>query len=136
PKLRPGMSCNVEIQTETRQNVVAVPLMAVTVRDTTIDRNPDLNMDAGRGTKKIDDDVKKMKDKPQPVVFIKDGNKARLVNVETGISDRGFIEIKNGLNEGQTVISGSFRAVSKQLYDGAPIQVDTTKFNRNVLATP
>ncbi|MFP4542714.1 MAG: efflux RND transporter periplasmic adaptor subunit [Candidatus Kapaibacterium sp.] len=136
PKLRPGMSCNVEIQTETRQNVVAVPLMAVTVRDTTIDRNPDLNMDAGRGTKKIDDDVKKMKDKPQPVVFIKDGNKARLVNVETGISDRGFIEIKNGLDEGQTVISGSFRAVSKQLYDGAPIQVDTTKFNRNVLATP
>jgi HlyD family secretion protein len=59
------------------------------------------------------------------VVFLKEGSKAKMIRVETGISDGGYIEILNGLKEGQTVISGNFRAISKELEDGSAITVDS-----------
>ncbi|MFP4529495.1 MAG: hypothetical protein ACLFQX_13190, partial [Candidatus Kapaibacterium sp.] len=62
------------------------------------------------------------------VVFLKKDKTAKMQKVETGISDKGFIEIKEGLEEGQTVISGTYQAVSKLLHDGAQIKVDTTGF--------
>jgi HlyD family secretion protein len=47
------------------------------------------------------------------------------VQVETGISDGGYIEITNGVKDNETVISGNFRAVSKELEDGSLIKIDT-----------
>ncbi len=126
PRFRPGMSCNVDIETETRQGVLAVPLQAVTVREEGIETKPDVQVEAP--DKK--DDKKLKKDRPQSVVFTKNENKAKLVEVETGISDRGFIEIKEGLEEDQEIISGSFMAVSKKLKDGSLIEVDTTTFKK------
>jgi hypothetical protein len=45
--------------------------------------------------------------------------------VETGISDGGYIEILKGVKEGETVISGNFRAISKELEDGMLVKVDS-----------
>ncbi len=133
PRLRPGMSCNVDIQTETRYNVLSVPLMAVTTRTKGIDRTPDVEEDLEFGTRKSsgENGVRK-KEKPQTIVFVKDGNKAKIRKVETGISDKGFMEIKSGLKKGETIISGGYSAVSKELKDGSSIQVDTasSKFNK------
>ncbi len=123
-RFRPGMSCDVDIETETRYNAISVPLQAVTIRRNTGDG----------GDKKPDDapaqpvsDKAKAKDtkKPTPVVFLNDNNKAKMVQVETGISDNGYIEIKNGINEGQSIISGNFRAISKELEDGMAVKIDT-----------
>jgi HlyD family secretion protein len=50
--------------------------------------------------------------------------KAKMLKVKTGISDRGFIEIIEGLSEGEEIISGNFMAVSKLLKDGTKIRVD------------
>ncbi|ROL61289.1 efflux RND transporter periplasmic adaptor subunit [Bacteroidetes/Chlorobi group bacterium ChocPot_Mid] len=115
-KMRPGMSCSVEIETITKKNVLAVPLQSVTVR-------------ASAKKEKIVESNKKDKliNKPQSVVFIKSGNKAKKIEVETGISDNGYIEIVKGLKDGQEVISGSFIAVSKELEDGSMIKLDTLK---------
>jgi HlyD family secretion protein len=46
--------------------------------------------------------------------------------VKTGISDEGYIEILEGLKEGQKIVSGNFMAVSKKLRDGARIRIDST----------
>jgi len=117
PKMRPGMSCNVDIETETHYDVIAVPLQSVTVR---------LGMDAmGDESKskirKVNADKDNSNDKPQSIVFVVDGKKVISANVETGISDEGYIEIKTGLKADEEIVTGSFSAISKELYDGAKI---------------
>ncbi len=105
PRLRPGMSCYAEIRTETRQNVLAVPIQAVTVR-------PEERDTLGNTRRE-----------PPTIVFVHENGRARRVEVETGISDRDYIEIRKGLREGQEVISGSFHAITQVLKDGMPVQV-------------
>ncbi len=126
-RLRPGMSCNVEIQTETRYNVLAVPLQAVTVRD--LETNKEKVSESTNSNT-----VGVRIHRPPSVVFKSQGGKAVLTQVKTGISDKGFIELIEGINEGDIIISGSFMAVSKDLFDGADIKVDTTiqrRFTKN-----
>ena len=62
--------------------------------------------------------------KLQEIVFIIKNNKAKTVNVETGISDDNFIEVKSGLDTTQQVVSGSYRAISKELADGSNVRVE------------
>ncbi|MCS6966237.1 MAG: efflux RND transporter periplasmic adaptor subunit [Candidatus Kapabacteria bacterium] len=106
PRLRPGMSCNAEIRTETRHNVLAVPLQSVTVR---VEEGDTILPTARR--------------RPPTVVFIHENGRARMVQVETGISDRNYIEIRKGLTEGTEVISGSFHVITRVLRDGTPVFV-------------
>lgn len=117
PKMRPGMSCNVDIETETRPNVIAVPLQSVTVR-------ADIGLeDTGQQSiQKVEPEKTRMKDKPQSIVFVVNGDKVEAKNVETGISDEGYIEIKSGLKKGEEIVTGSFSAISKELTDGAKIK--------------
>jgi HlyD family secretion protein len=122
-KLRPGMSCSVDILTETRKDIIAVPLQAVTIRETNLNTKPDVEEDE---TEEIDTKKDKAK-RPNSVVFLQNKNKAKKVTVETGISDNGYIEITKGLKLGDKVIKGSFMAVSKELDDGLLIQIDSTK---------
>jgi HlyD family secretion protein len=127
PRLRPGMSCDVDIETETRENALAVPLQAVAIRRPEANADKADKTDAPPQTTGLSD-TKQKKDnsKPPQVVFIDDNSKATMVKVETGISDNGYIEIKSGVREGQMVISGPFRAISKELEDGMAVRVDTT----------
>lgn len=126
PKLRPGMSCNVEIETETKENTLSVPLMAVTVRSENFEKSPDVREGEGGVRKKKDEEEKEVK-RPPSVVFLKKADSVDMVKVETGISDDGFIEITKGLEEGQTIVKGSFRAVSKLLKQGSKVRIDTTE---------
>ncbi len=126
-RLRPGMSCDVDIETETRPSTIAVPLQSVTIRKPQEKEGEGEALAAN--TQKQESAKKKAaasaNDKPPQVVFIKDNNKAKMVRVETGISDGGYIEILKGVQEGQTVISGNFRAISKELEDGTLVKVDS-----------
>lgn len=119
-KIRPGMSCAVKIETDIRENVLAVPLQAVTVR-TNVNKKEEMR----GGLRKVEDDKQMMGGRPKPVVFIKEGNKAILNPVEVGISDNGFIEVINGLKEGQEIISGNYAAVSKELNDSSLIRIES-----------
>jgi HlyD family secretion protein len=121
-QLRPGMSCSVEIDTETHRDVLSVPLQAVTVRMNVQKEEEE------SGSITEDKSAKKtMTKRPPSVVFIKEGNTSKMVRVETGLSDRGFIEITKGLKLGQEIISGSFQAVNKLLMDGSMIRIDDGK---------
>jgi HlyD family secretion protein len=124
-KLRPGMSCSVEIKTEIKEDVLAIPLLAVTVRDTTMDSNPDLN-ENGRGFRKVEEDSedKKKKKRPPTVVFVRDNNIVLQRLVKTGISDNGFIEITSGLEAGEEVVSSPFKAIKDDLKDSSKIRIE------------
>ena len=125
---RPGMTASVEILTNRKSNILTVPLAAVTTR------NPDADGDeeekeggeenppaSNRADEKKTDLSKKRNDKI--VVFVKDGDVAKMVEVKTGISDYDNIEILSGIKEGQEVITGPFLAVSKRLKDGDKIKL-------------
>ena len=108
---------------ETHRDVLSVPLQAVTVRDSAVNSTPDVQQN---GVKKLDEEkIKRITKRPPSVVFLNDKLKAKMVKVEIGLSDRGYIEIKSGLDEKTEVISGSFQAVSRELKDGSPIKIDT-----------
>lgn len=62
------------------------------------------------------------KAKPLEVVFIVNGESAKMVPVKIGISDENYWEITDGVQEGQEVVSGGFRAISRDLEDGKKIR--------------
>ncbi len=104
--LRPGMSTTVDIQTETRKDVIAVPIQSVTTRTDT--------------TKYVvtpsDEDIRTL-------VFITDGEYALARDVKTGIQDNSYIEIDSGVSEGDRVISAPFSAISKKLSDSTLVEI-------------
>ena len=102
---RPGMSATVDIQTETRRGVIAIPIQAVT-------------------TRVVDDEKSSEKseaEKEEVVFLLKDGFARRQV-VETGIQDNMDIEILNGVNDGDEVITGPYNIVSRTLKDSVMVQ--------------
>jgi HlyD family secretion protein len=126
----PGMSVTADVETRYRTNVVSVPIQAVTTRlpksakeaaakAPTEDEKGQIEYVAG---KKAREAVK-----PIEVVFIKDGAKAKMVPVKRGVSDDAFYEIVDGLAEGQEVITGSFKAVSKELEDDKDVKLEEPK---------
>ena len=132
PNLRPGMSCNADIETETVSNVLSVPIQSVTAR-TDVPEEED-------STKTNDDseagDMAGMmgKKKPKEVVFIVDGGNAKMKVVETGISDDNYLQITKGIEEGDVVVSGSYRAISRELEDGSIVRVEEKHGNKGDVA--
>lgn len=119
--LRPGMSCNADIETETKSNVVSVPIQSVTARG---DFTP-----APEGEGEDDEEpvvvTKKSEDKKiKEIVFLVKNGKAKSVAVETGISDDNYIEIKSGLSGDEEIVTGSYRAISRELKDNAVVRVE------------
>jgi HlyD family secretion protein len=104
--LRPGMSATVDIRTETKEGILAVPIQSVTTRiDTT-------KLEQTR----TDEDIR-------TIVFITDGERALAKDVKTGIQDNTHIEIVSGATEGDRVISAPFSAISKKLSDSTLVQI-------------
>lgn len=114
--LRPGMSCDGTIETETKKNILSVPIQSVTART---DVNPTKQPENSNG--------EKTNNKVQEIVFTVDNGKAKVVNVKTGISDDYFIEIINGLKEEQEIITGNYRAISRDLKDGSLIKIESKR---------
>lgn len=101
--LRPGMSATAVITTKTAQNVMAVPLQAV------IEKKPEGTSDSPAPA-----NTPQPIDKPKPIkgVYVLEGNKAKFVAVETGITGESDIQITSGLSDGQEVITGPSRILN------------------------
>ncbi|MCF8242448.1 MAG: efflux RND transporter periplasmic adaptor subunit [Melioribacteraceae bacterium] len=132
-RIRPGMSCDSDIETETRLDVISVPIQSVTARSPKpinggeADQQPNENEEGisnGNG-----------KNKPQEVVFVVDNNEAKMLPVKTGISDDNFIEIIEGLDGTEKVVSGPYRAISKDLTDGAKVMETGGAKKENISST-
>ena len=115
---RPGMSATVEIQTETVNNALSVPIQAVTTRaDTTGKKKSALEKREEKRAKT------KKTEKAKEYVFVVNEDKARLTQVKTGVQDNMYIQILSGLNEGDPVIVAPYRAVSKELKNNDEVTV-------------
>lgn len=113
---RPGMTASVDIQTNRKEGVLTVPIEAVTVREDTVKLSAKERLDA-----RMDDSD------PYEVIFIADGNKARIRVVRTGIQDESYIEILEGLEAGTEIITGPYEAVSKKLDPGELLTISKEK---------
>jgi HlyD family secretion protein len=61
------------------------------------------------------------------VVFVKEGDKVKMMPVQSGIADDNFIEIQSGIKPGEEVISGSYTAISRDLKDGSKVKIELPK---------
>ena len=129
--LRPGMSMSADVQTETRNNVLAVPIQSVTTRTPKTKETGKMDSTSkGQKTDAVSADVKNnqanMLDKPIEVVFVVDNGKVKQVPVKRGISDETTVEIISGLSETDEVVSGTYKAINRDLEDGSTIKIDNT----------
>lgn len=136
--LRPALSCTADIQTNEVKDVVAVPMQAVTIRTGESNLSPEeiekkkqkvAQRDKGDNNAEFVDGraekaQKEEREKLAKVVFLKNGGKAEMVKVTTGISDDTYTEIKSGIKPGDEVISGSYSAISRKLKEGAKVTLD------------
>ncbi|MCW9065256.1 MAG: efflux RND transporter periplasmic adaptor subunit [Ignavibacteriaceae bacterium] len=128
--LRPGMSCNADIETETVFDVLSVPIQSVTARENVAslekpEENGDENAKENNDEHSVNNNEKKDLSKgPKEVVFMIEGNTAKMVEVKTGISDDNYIEIKEGLEDSVDVVSGSYKAISRELENNSKIRVE------------
>ncbi|MBN1697921.1 MAG: efflux RND transporter periplasmic adaptor subunit [Spirochaetales bacterium] len=99
--LLPLMTATVDIETQTRENILYVPIQSITTRES---RGADSNS-------------------LEQVVFIKENRHVKQIKVETGIMDDKNVEIISGLTEGETVVTGNFRTLFKLLKDGSKVKV-------------
>jgi len=121
PTMRPGMSATVDIRTESKRNILQVPIQAVTVRDKSkVYPKEEKNADNDKASKKTDDD------ELVECVFVVEDGVAKIVPVKTGISSDTYIEIKSGVEEGQMVVTGSYRVLSKTLENGSKVKITKT----------
>ncbi len=121
---RPGMTASVDIITTMKDNVLSVPLTAVTTRNPEKDKKEKDGPPAKDGDderKVTDNKIKVEKKDDKVVVFVNDKGVAKMTEVKTGISDYDNIEIISGLPENAEVVTGPFLLVSKRLKDGDKI---------------
>jgi len=137
--LRPSLSCTADIETNMVTNAVAVPMQSVTIRTGDSNLSPEeiekrkqkaAARDQGDNNAEVSNErqekqaLKSDREKLSKVVFVKNGSKAQMVKVTTGIADDTSMEIKSGIKEGDEVISGSYSAISRKLKDGAKITIE------------
>jgi HlyD family secretion protein len=115
---KPGMSATVDIETETAIDVVSVPIQAVTVRDFAL-LEPDTTVRVSEQPQRrtsVNEDFRR-------VVFVIEDGHVRQREVQTGISDNRFMQIQHGLNEGEEIVTGSYRVLSRELQDGDQVEI-------------
>lgn len=104
---RPGMSASVDINTDTQDDILSVPIQSVTTRE----------------DEKEDEEDKKKKDTAiREVVFVMSADTVKMVDVTTGIQDDEYIQVLSGLEDGEEVIAGPYSAISRKLKSGTQVR--------------
>jgi HlyD family secretion protein len=147
----PGMSVTANVETRYRTNVLTVPIQSVTTRlpkdksggtnaaatnhvvrsassnapatnaaKTAVSTNSTDTNASAAGQKKPDEAPK-----PIEVVFVVEGDHVKMAPIKRGISDDNYVEIVEGLHDGQEVVSGGYKAINRDLADDAKIIVTT-----------
>jgi HlyD family secretion protein len=119
--LRPDLSATADIVVERRDDVVAVPIIALTVRDRAEIEGDEASSDTGSDTTgAAERDVGAAMDDVEGV-FLASAGKVRFVPVEIGIAGQEYFEVVSGLAEGDTVVAGPYQRI-RQLRNGDAIR--------------
>lgn len=149
PDVRPGFTCTADITTATRQNVTAVPIPAVAVRELVYDANgqivrqprdpnrrqgPTLMPSAGANlepTAQAAELQPGQTRKESEGVFVLRGDVVEYVPIKVGIAGDRYFEVLSGLSSGDQVITGPYNTV-RTLLDGDKAQVGTPGASRGI----
>ena len=124
-RFRPGMSATVDIITDTKDDALTIPIQSLTVRNDKKEEDEEKEVE------------KKDKEKQREVVYavkntvndgkIEDAGKGELIalekEVKVGISSDTHFEVLSGLEEGDYIVTGSYKAISKELNDSSMVEI-------------
>ncbi len=102
---RPGMSASVEINTETVNGALSIPIQAVTTRE------KEEGKEEASGTDEI-----------MEVVFVCENDTLRMAEVTTGVQDDSHIQILSGLKEDEEIVTAPYTALTRKLKQGMKVQ--------------
>jgi len=117
---RPGMSANVDIQTNRKSHILSIPIQAVTTRLDTLPGEAEVT-----GQENISGSEKAEDSKEVAFITNDDQTMALRMEVKTGIQDNNFIEITSGISDSAQVIVAPYSAISRKLKDSTLIEVVT-----------
>jgi HlyD family secretion protein len=130
---RPGMSASADIQTKTHLNVLSIPINAVATREKNTDNavvgNTEASDNSGNNDNSDDNGDNKNDthstggDLDEVAFIVMKGDTVKKVKVHTDIQDINYIEIRDGLKEGEQVVTGPYSVVSKTMKSGLRIKV-------------
>lgn len=119
-EIRPGLSCTAKITTATRDKVLTIPIQALTVRQKGDLEAPRQGVEAATPPDPVRERERR---KEIQGVFVVSGEKAQFREVKTGITGATDIEVLEGLNEGEEIITGSYKVI-RTIRNEARIRVD------------
>ncbi|MBA2500597.1 MAG: efflux RND transporter periplasmic adaptor subunit [Chitinophagaceae bacterium] len=125
---RPGMNASADIKTTRHENVLAVPINAVTTRVRGSDKTAEDQKSEAKKESPEEEETENSNslhdDELEEVVFVlnNDGTIKKSV-VTTSIQDINYIEITTGLKSGEKIITGPYNVVSKTLKEGSKVKV-------------
>jgi HlyD family secretion protein len=133
PSFRPGMSATADISTQTEKNVLNIPIQCLTARDrkTLEERNKVESTPADREANEESNYSKKKNKKSREdlveIVFVVEEGVVKSRPVKIGISDENYYQVKEGLQEGEEIVTGPFKILSRTLKDGDLVRVENKK---------
>ncbi len=120
PEIRPGLSCTAKITTATRDDVLTIPIQALTVRQKGDLLKSDEDEANGKAAEQLSEEERK--EEIEGVFVVEDG-KAVFRAVKTGITGATDIEVLEGLKENEEIITGSYKVI-RTIRNGARVEVD------------
>jgi HlyD family secretion protein len=119
--IRPDLSCTARIVTDTKNNALSIPIIALTVRDH--EKVPN----EADSAPPIDTLRAKFRKREAEGVFVVRNGVATFRPVKTGVAGDEYFEVTDGLREGETIVAGTYQAI-RDLKDEAKVRAaDTTK---------
>lgn len=128
--LRPGMNATANIITNVKENVIAVPIQAVTARKEKLpeiiksdeEQNVADAADEEKSDRQLIRDQKESNTLEEVVFVVNADSKVERRKISKGISNDDYYEVLEGLSEGDKVVIGPFRTLSQTLKDGKKVR--------------
>ncbi|MGC1372806.1 MAG: secretion protein HlyD, partial [Candidatus Sulfotelmatobacter sp.] len=125
--LRPGLSTTAKITTASKKNTLSIPIQALTVRSREQLQQEKATPGSVHAAAPQKETASKDKDREQEIqgVFVIRNKKARFIPVTTGIAGTSDIEVLDGLNEGDEVVTGSYK-ILRTIRSGSGVKIDNS----------
>jgi HlyD family secretion protein len=115
PETRPDFSATAKIITSIRNNVLSIPIIALTVREDTVKPDTALTLAKRAPTKQVG------KRDVEGVFVVGPNNKVAFRPVKVGIAGEKYFEVVSGLKEGENIVGGTYQAI-RELKEGATVR--------------
>ena len=129
--IRPGMSATVDIEVERHDNALHIPIQCVAMRYPKKEDGDSTEVEGEKHKKFKKNEERDEEDMIEVVFVVDEGDTSRMTLVVTGITSDTDIEILDGLEEGQRVVSGPYRVLANKIEDGDLVREDKSSMTES-----